>query len=402
MTRDATAWSWWAPVRLAVGRGARAGLADTPSEPWIVVCSRRAREQAERDPWLRAAVAGRVAHWVDDVRANPQREWLQITSERLRSSWSGPCAFLAIGGGSAIDAAKGLAALLAVPAEVSLDLLIEDPGMLSVSDDVPTILAVATTAGSGSEVTPFATIWDAAAGTKASLAHPRLWPASAFVDADLMDDLPYEVTLATGLDALNQAAESTWSRRASPVSLELAGRALEVGLPALEALTKGLGAGASGAAPSHAVAESAMPDPRAAMAESSSLAGLAIAHTRTALCHAMSYPITARFGVPHGLACGFTMAAVARHVAPADDGRLARLASRLGLVDGFTLAARFDELLRSTGGSEWVRRQVGSLDALLRLRPAMAAPGRADNVLRPADARDLGRILTEAWAGGPV
>ena len=398
----APGWSFRAPVRLAVGRGVRRGLADAWHQQWIVVSSRRGRDQIERDPWLRAAVIGRVTRWVDDVRANPQRDWLRTTAERLRPGWNESCAFLAIGGGSAIDAAKGLAAILAVRPRVSLDMLIEDPSLLSSSETVSPVVAVATTAGSGSEVTPFATVWDAMTGTKASLSHPRLWPQSAFVDADLMDGLPHDVTLATGFDALNQAAESTWSRRASPASLELAGRALEVGLPAFEALAAAPGVGGSRAMPIHAVAIPGPLDPRAALADASSLAGLAIAQTRTALCHAISYPITARFGVPHGVACAFTMAAVARHVAPADDGRLARLAVRLGLVDAGALAVRFDELLRTTGASALTRQRIGSLDALLRLRPAMATPGRADNVLRQADTNDLGRILTEAWLGGPV
>ena len=399
---EATSWCFRAPVHLAVGRGVRRELADAWPMQWIVVSSRRGRGQVERDPWLRAAVTGRVVRWVDDVRANPQRDWLRTTAERLRPDWSESCAFLAIGGGSAIDAAKALAAMVAVPPRVSLDMLIDDPRLLSSSDIMSPIVAVATTAGSGSEVTPFATVWDATTGVKASLSHPRLWPESAFVDADLMDGLPYDVTLATGLDALNQAAESTWSRRASHVSLELAGRALEVGLPALSALAAAPGAGGSRAEPIHAITATSVLDPRAAMADASSMAGLAIAHTRTALCHAISYPITARFGVPHGVACAFTMAAVARHVAPADDGRLTRLAMRLGLVDADALAACFDELLRLTGVSAWVREEVGSLDALLRLRPAMATPGRADNALRHADTSDLGRILTEAWMGGPA
>ena len=65
------------------------------------------------------------------------------------------------------------------------------------------------------------------------------------------------------------------------------------------------------------------------MAEASLLAGLAISHTRTALCHSISYPLTAHFGIPHGLACAFTMPAVCKLNLTADDGRFTSLAQAL-------------------------------------------------------------------------
>jgi len=376
-------WSARFPVDLHVGRGARAALADGPSGPWLLVSSRRGRAQAEADALLAPLLAERVVDRVDDVTANPDLAWLEATARRLRGNGAAPAAVLGLGGGSALDAAKALAALLAAPEGASLEALLRDPSPLDGVAVAP-LLAVATTAGSGSEVTPFATVWDSASSLKASLAHEAIRPALAVVDADLMDDLPREVTIATGLDAINQAAESTWNRRATPVTLELAGRALELGVPALERLLDHLADRAA----------------REAMAEASALAGLAISHTRTALCHAISYPLTARHGVPHGIACAFTMAVVAEHQARADDGRLARAAARLGERGAAGLARRLAALQARAGVAARVRDALGSLEALLALAGGMRTPGRADNALRPADEAALEAVLRRAWELG--
>lgn len=375
-------WSLRLPVALHVGRGAREALADAEPGPWLMVSSRRGRLQAEADEILAPLLMRRVALHVDDVPANPSLGWLDATARRLRDERATISAVVGVGGGSVLDAAKVIAALISPREHVPLGTLLQDSSALDDSR-LPPILAVATTAGTGSEVTPFATVWNAERSVKASLASEAIRPALAIVDADLTDELPRDATVATGLDAVNQAAESIWNRNANPVTLELAACALELGLPALERLlddTTDRGA-------------------RSSMAEASLLAGLAISHTRTALCHAMSYPITAHFGVAHGIACAFTMSAVAAHVAAADDGRLDRAATRLGAEGAEGLAARFGVLQRRAGVAHVVRDAVGDRSALLALLPEMHTSGRSDNALRAAGTADLERILKRAWDG---
>ena len=145
------------------------------------------------------------------------------------------------------------------------------------------------------------------------MAGPAVYPHTALVDSELSDNVPYEITLNTGLDAINQAAESIWNRNMTPMSEMLAHKALEKGMVALQGLQNDL----------------KNPNLRDTMAEVSLIAGLAISQTRTSLCHAISYPLTAHFGIPHGLACAFTMPAVLRHNLTADDGRFQRLAKVL-------------------------------------------------------------------------
>jgi alcohol dehydrogenase len=98
----------------------------------------------------------------------------------------------------------------------------------------------------------------------------------------------------------------------------------------------------------------------------------------------MSYPITAHFGVPHGLACAFTMPAVLRHNLNAEDGRFAQLAQALtGSNDLHGLVNAFDQLHESMQVRERVKQFIPNLEAVLALEAEMFTPGRADNNLMP-------------------
>jgi len=213
-----------------------------------------------------------------------------------------------------------------------------------------------------------------------------VYPHSAFVDSELSATVPFHSTLNTGLDAINQAAESIWNRNMTPMSELFAHRALQQGIHALPPL----------------LADLANPKLRDTMAEVSLLAGLAISQTRTSLCHAISYPLTAHFGVPHGLACAFTMPAVLRHNLGADDGRFRRLAGVLypqAVESTAELLNLFDGLNQLLKVGEKVREMVGSVDALIALQEEMFTPGRADNALAKVNNGAVQFILEQAWVG---
>ena len=335
----------------------------------------------EQDPLLGRLPGARGTVWVDDVEVNPKLEGLELALDRLRHvSFD---AFVGFGGGSAIDSAKVLAVgLCPALAGITIRRLLADPSLHQEARTKP-VYALPTTSGTGSEVTPYATVWDREQRKKYSLAGPAVFPHMAIVDPDLTDGLPKAVTLSTGLDAINQAAEAIWNRNMTPVSEGYSLRALRLGFDALPRL----------------LADSNDHLARSDMAEGSLLAGLAISQTRTALCHSMSYPITARFGVPHGLACAFTMPAVLRHNLRADDGRLVRMAEAL-VECGATLEAlleRFDALHARLQVGQRVRQAVGKLEALLPLVGEMFTPGRADNNLADVDAEVIERLLIQAW-----
>lgn len=372
-------WGFYNPVKLTVGRGCRQALVEQlADQTLLVVTTRRGRRQLTEDALLGALVTQNRVMWVDSVRENPGLTDLQAEIDRLEGVAFD--AVIAFGGGSAMDAAKALNVALAPECRAhSLQTLLAEPALHASARPKP-LYTMTTTSGTGSEVTPFATVWHHEIKKKLSLAGPAVWPMAAFVDAALTDSVPLTATISTGLDAINQAAESLWNRTANPITLGYAIRALQLGFAALPPLVSGKGGEAA----------------RDQMAEASLLAGLAISHTRTALCHSMSYPITAHFGVPHGLACAFTMPAVLRHNLQAEDSRFAQAALALtGSTDLDGLAACFDRLHEAMQVRERVTAQIPGRDALLALEGEMFTPGRADNNL--ADVTALTHILEAAW-----
>ena len=123
-------------------------------------------------------------------------------------------AIVAVGGGSSIDASKAIAVSIANPKKSLRSLAGYFKGL---NTPIP-IYAVPTTAGTGSEVTGWATIWDRRAGKKYSLHLPETWPKAAIVDPRLTLSLPAYPTLSSGLDALSHALEAIWNIHANPVS----------------------------------------------------------------------------------------------------------------------------------------------------------------------------------------
>jgi phosphonate metabolism-associated iron-containing alcohol dehydrogenase len=376
------AWYHFNPVRIYFGKGVRARLVETfNSVRILVVTTPRGRRQFEQDPIFGTLFSSNDILWMDGVETNPGLLGLQAAIDRLKCESFD--AVIGFGGGSAIDTAKALAvALSPVLTGTPLATLLADP-ILHKSVRPKPLYALPTTSGTGSEVTPFSTVWDHEQRKKYSLAGPAVFPHTAIVDPDLTHGLPQSVTLSTGLDAINQAAEAFWNRNMTPISEGFSLRALQLGFGALPRLMVNL-------------------DDREAreqMAECSLLAGLAISQTRTALCHSMSYPITAHFDVPHGLACAFTMQAVLRHNLQADDGRFGRMATALA-GEGASLRAlvdSFDALHAELHVGARVREMIGDPGALLPLASEMLTPGRADNNLADVDSSLVKSILSQAW-----
>jgi alcohol dehydrogenase len=376
-------WSHHNPVTIQFGRGCRVDVAEHFSDRCLIVTSKRGRQQLESDPLLGDAVFRSKPIWIDNVRPNPDIVWLQKCIDNLAHTSLNTV--VAFGGGSSIDCAKTIAFALSpfVRARKVEELIGE--ALISPAGSRLPLYALPTTAGTGSEVTPFATIWDYDKRRKLSLAGPAIYPSMTYIDSELAYNLPESVTLSTGLDAINQAAESIWSKRMTPVSESLAHRALILGFTSLPRL----------------LVEPADQDARDAMAQTSLLAGLAISQTRTALCHAISYPLTVYYGVPHGLACAFTMSAVLRYSLREDDGRFRRLAALMvsDCNDTPGLVRQFDRLINILAVPERVRVYVKHLDALLVLVDDMLISGRAGNSLIPVDKKIVQNILVQSWNG---
>jgi phosphonate metabolism-associated iron-containing alcohol dehydrogenase len=157
---------------------------------------------------------------------------------------------------------------------------------------------VPTTAGTGSEVTCWATVWDTHSGKKYSLSRPSLYPKHAVVDPTLMLGKPRQLTISTGLDALSHALESLWNVHVNPISTHHAVVAAREILNVLPQLIEDL----------------QNVELRSRMAAAALSAGLAFSNTRTAIAHSISYPVTLHHGVVHGIACSFTLPMILRSV----------------------------------------------------------------------------------------
>ncbi|MEM1200644.1 MAG: phosphonoacetaldehyde reductase [Pseudomonadota bacterium] len=199
------------------------------------------------------------------------------------------------GGGSVIDTTKVFAAADGDFARVARFL---ETGIGAEALSATPIIAVPTTAGTGSEVTCWATVWNEADGKKFSLAHPDLYPEVALIDPALMLGKPKTLTVSTGLDAFSHALESLWNVNANPVSANHAVFAAREVLEVLPALVDDL----------------QNLELRGRMARAATFAGLAFSNTKTAIAHSLSYPITLKHNVPHGIACSFSLPIVIKSV----------------------------------------------------------------------------------------
>ena len=206
-----------------------------------------------------------------------------------------PTTVLAIGGGTTIDVAKLICTLATSTAPIEVV-----KGTQPLARKTNHLIAVPTTAGTGSEATQFAVVY--VDGQKFSLDDPSLLPEMAIIDPCLMLNLPPAITASTGLDALCQAIESIWSVNATKESIQFAREAIELSIENLVIATN---------APTLASRE--------AMCRASHLAGRAINRTRTTACHALSYSLTSTYGLPHGIEVALTLAPMLRYNAAVSD-----------------------------------------------------------------------------------
>lgn len=289
-------WHFHNPVAIDAGEGALARLPERLGDRRaILIAFPEARALGLCDR-LQAMLGERLMAIETEVYPNPDVSWLAPMYQRLwRDDLDADCV-IALGGGSVIDCAKAM--LTGTPSGTFDELLacLADNTAMARPARVRSLIALPTTAGTGSEVTPWATIWDQQGGRKYSLHLPWTWPEAALIDATLMTSLPRGATLASGLDALSHALESLWNVNRNPVSASLAVSAAREILTTLPTLLGQL----------HRV------DLRARLAVAAVQAGVAFSNTKTALAHSLSYGLTLERGVAHGIACSFSLPCVMR------------------------------------------------------------------------------------------
>ena len=203
-----------------------------------------------------------------------------------------PTVVIGLGGGSVIDLAKALAALIHCTGPALSYLDVVGDGSTLDAPPVP-MIAMPTTAGTGAEVTKNAVISVPERGLKVSLRDPRMIPEVAIVDADLMQGAPRHVALAAGLDAVTQVIEPFLSIKSNPMTDAICRAAIPVGLRVLRD-----------------VVEDDSPDGWDKMAWVSTCGGLALANAGLGAVHGFAGVIGGKTDAPHGEICGTLLPAV--------------------------------------------------------------------------------------------
>lgn len=284
----------------------------------------------------------------------------------------GPETVVGVGGGSAIDSAKAVAALIPNSDLPPMEYFPSGGGAAPLGHDPLRCIAIPTTAGTGAEVTTNAVV--VVAGAKVSLRDARIVPAAAVVDADLGEGVPAGARVAAAFDAVVQLIEAYATPLGNPFSTSLAYAGAELALPVLPAIVSG--------------SESA--DDRQAMATAATLSGLAFANSKLGTVHGFAGIVGGRTQQPHGALCGVfagpvvgATISILRESAPSDPA-LMRYRDLARLCTGRRSAVAEDF-------AEW----------LGRLANEAGLPGPA---IPPAERHEVARATFEApsTAGNPI
>lgn len=294
---------------------------------------------------------------------------------------------IALGGGSPIDSAKAIGILGkfgGAMRDYKFPRIVNEEGL--------PIIAIPTTAGTGSEVTRFTIITDDTTDEKMLCVGVGFMPVAALVDFNLTLSLPPRITADTGIDALTHAMEAYVSQKASPYSDSQALSAMRLIGPNLRCVYH----------------DGHDKEAREAMMLGSTLAGIAFSNASVALVHGMSRPIGAAFHVPHGLSNAMLLPAVTEFSIPAAAERYADCARAMGVAtqqdSTETANAKLMDELRALNQELQVPtpEQFGiERQAFFDLMPAMAeqalASGSPNNNPRVPSAEEIVEIYKQIW-----
>ncbi|MBQ7433799.1 MAG: iron-containing alcohol dehydrogenase [Lachnospiraceae bacterium] len=257
-----------------------------------------------------------------DVSPNPDVSEVNRCSRQIRENRND--LIIAVGGGSVIDLAKAASAIVDDIAEY------HGTGRGFPQEHIP-VIAIPTTAGTGSEVTNVAVLTNRMTGKKMPIVSDSFYPKLAIVDPLLTRSMPPQITASSGIDVLCHAVEGYWSKGHQPICDALAIHAIRIVFNFLPVVYQ---------EPDHLEA-------REKMAEASLLAGLAFTVPKTTSSHACSFPLTSIYGIPHGEACGLTLDYFAR--VNAADERTVQLAKTLGFASVEQFADAIIQLKKQVG-----------------------------------------------------
>ncbi len=337
-----------------------------------------------------------------DATVEPDVPYESAGAAAERARAFAPTVVIGLGGGSCLDMAKCVALLLAHGGTLR-----DYYGEFRVPGPTLPVIAVPTTAGTGSEVTPVAVISDSARTLKVGISSPHLIPAAAICDPDLTMTCPPGLTAVAGADALTHAIEAFTALRRD-ADAELPQRHVFVGKSALSDHFALLAIRLLGRSLVRAHADGSDAEARGDVMMAALAAGCAFGVAGTAAAHAVQYPVGAVTGTPHGLGVATMLPYVMAYNRPSATGPMAEVATALGIEgDGRSP----DELAEAAIG------RVAEIFAAIGITPTLQALGlpedRVDwtaeqaigierlvkNNPRPIDLAAMKRLVRAAWDG---
>ena len=237
-----------------------------------------------------------------DCEGNPSVETVEKATAMFQKS--GADFIVAYGGGSPMDVAKAVGVVAKYGGSIT-----DYEGAHKVPGDIIPLIAIPTTAGTGSEVTAFSVITDHSRQYKLTVFSYKILPTYAILDADLITTVPAGVAAACGMDALIHALEAYISTAASPFSDAMAEKAMEL----------------IGGHIRRYVANRGDLEAAQAMLVGSLFAGIAFSFARLGNVHAMSHPVSAHFNVAHGVANAILLPTIVDYNALADHGKYRKI-----------------------------------------------------------------------------
>lgn len=306
-------------------------------------------------------------HWYEERINNPDIK--QIENIANVNSSLNLDIIIAIGGGSIVDTAKVLSVMLCKDNDDELLQKMKDDAPLRLENSIP-VCAIPTSSGSGAESTQFATVWDMEEKKKYSLESDRILPEYVILDPELTLSLPKDQTLFTGMDALSHATECLWNKKQNALAIAYAKEAVSLIEESIDLALQN-------------------PDDfeaRAKLQNAAFLAGQAISITKTAVAHAISYPLTYRYSVPHGLACSFTIPAIFELLQKRKNS-LSR--------SNMTYIQKSANIIKKMELNEFLSKYLCN-DELLAMINEMNNPQRFRNFILELESDDLEQILSKS------
>lgn len=267
-----------------------------------------AKKSGAQNDVIAALLAQEIPYIIyDKVNPNPTIECVYEGAAIAKEN--GVDIIIAIGGGSPMDAAKAISLLAAQ------DIKEEDLFSGCYGDKILPMVHIPTTAGTGSEVTPYAILTNDKKQTKTSITAPILFPRVALCDPQYMVSLNQTTTINTVIDALSHAIEGILSLRANPITNVMAGESITAIVDCYKGLVEG----------------KLSLDERSSLLYASTLAGMVIAHTGTTAVHSMGYSLTYFKDIDHGRANGLLLAEFLKVIEEEMKDQIAFILRHMGL-----------------------------------------------------------------------